>query len=74
MNMFTMAFETLKIAWLGEGFEPAAAVRIVITPCRSFKKFTHRDVIAKTDLTLTAIIQSHSFRFDSRSDPEAKVP
>jgi hypothetical protein len=65
MNIFTIAFEMLKVPYAGEGFIPAEAVRIVIVPCLSFKKFTHREAKANTLLTLTAIIRSHSFKFDS---------
>lgn len=72
--MLTIDFETEKAACPGEGFKPELPERIVMHPSRSFKKETQREAIEKTDLTLTFIMRSHSFRFVSRTVPGVIIP
>jgi len=69
MNIFTIAFDILNVAYAGEGLVPAEAESIVMVPYLSLRKFTHNEAIANTLLTLTAIILSHSLRLDSQIVP-----
>ena len=68
MNILTIAFEMLNVAYPGAGLIPADAESIVIVP-HSLMKFTHREAVANTLRMFTAIIQSHSFKLDSLTVP-----
>lgn len=68
MNIFTIAFEILKVAYPGAGLTPAEAERIVIDP-KGFMKLTQREAVANTLQIFTAIILSHSFKFVSLTVP-----
>jgi len=74
MNMFIIAFEILKVPYAGDGLIPAEADKIVTVPYLSFRKLIHKDTIANTLLTFTAINQSHSLRFVSLTVPCYIIP